>query len=46
MLRPALMAKICDPRFLVMVLAAIAAAATVLTIAMPMLDGEPAAASA
>ena len=37
---PALMAKIGDPRFLMMVLAAIAAAATVLTIAMPMLDAN------
>ncbi len=37
---PALMAKIGDPNFLMMVLAAIAAAATVLTIAMPMLDSN------
>ena len=37
---PALMAKLGDPQFLMMVLAAIAAAATVLTIAMPLLDGD------
>ncbi|MCP8938143.1 type II secretion system F family protein [Alsobacter sp. SYSU M60028] len=36
----ALMAKVADPHFIVMALAAIAAAATVLTLAMPLVEGD------